>query len=150
MEAGTTKPIEENIILVRQGFETTNAGHLSNDNNNNRPDYVNPLSQGSSESYRSKIRSPNGFIVAESLRSAFGGLHYDVQEIIAANDKVVSIRSVSRKHDKSYKVVDVHRIIDGKRLQNRATCDDLSFMMQLGLVGSASLRPTAMLGHKIL
>ena len=83
MEAGTTKPIEENIILVRQGFETTNAGHLSNDNNNNSPDYVNPLSQGFSESYRPKIRDPDGFIVAESLRTELTGLHYDVQEIAA-------------------------------------------------------------------
>jgi hypothetical protein len=88
MEKGTTNPIEENIMLVRHAFETTNVEDLSNDNNNNnnnnnRPDYVNPLSQGFSESYRPKIRGPDGFIVAESLRSEFTGLHYDVQEIAA-------------------------------------------------------------------
>jgi hypothetical protein len=47
MEKGTTNPIEENIMLVRHAFETRNVEDLSNDNNNNnRPDYVNPLSQG--------------------------------------------------------------------------------------------------------
>jgi len=35
MEKGTTNPIEENIMLVRQAFETTNVEHLSDDNNNN-------------------------------------------------------------------------------------------------------------------
>lgn len=83
MEKGTTNPIEENIMLVPQAFETTNVEHLSNDNNNNRPDYVNPLSQGFSESYRPKIRGPDEFIVAESLRTELTGLHYDVQEIAA-------------------------------------------------------------------
>jgi hypothetical protein len=82
MEKGTTNPIEENIMLVRHAFETTNVEDLSN-NNNNRPDYVNPLSQGFSESYRPKIRGPDGFIVAESLRTELTGLHYDVQEIAA-------------------------------------------------------------------
>jgi hypothetical protein len=62
MEKGNTNPIEENIMLVRQAFETTTVGHLSNDNNNNSPDYVNPLSQGFSESYRPKIRGPDGYI----------------------------------------------------------------------------------------
>jgi len=68
-------------MLVRHAFETTNVEDLSN--NNNRPDYVNPLSQGFSESYRPKIRGPDGFIVAESLRTELTGLHYDVQEIAA-------------------------------------------------------------------
>lgn len=89
------------------------------------------------------------FMVAEAPQCAFPRLHNDVQEIIAANDKVLSIRRVSGKNVISY-VVYVHRIIDDQRLQNRARLDDLSFMMQLGLVGSASLRPTAMVGHKIL
>ena len=106
MEKGTTKPIEENIMLA-------------------------------------------DFIV-DPPQSAFTGLHYDVQEIIAANAKVVWIRRVSGKHVISYEEVYVHRIIDRKRLQNTARRDDLSFMMQLGLLGSASLQPTAMLGHKIL
>jgi hypothetical protein len=104
MEKGTTKPIEEHIMLA-------------------------------------------DFMVAEPPQSALPGLHNNVQEIVAVNDKVVPIRRVSGKHVISY-VVYVHRIKDGKRLQNRR--DDLSFMMQLGLVGSASLRPTAMLGHEML
>lgn len=69
MEKGTTNPIEENIMLVRHAFETANVEDLSNDNNNNnnnKPDYVNPLSQGFSESYRPKIRGQDGFKVAES------------------------------------------------------------------------------------
>lgn len=120
-------------------------------------------SLGFSYSYRSKIRSPNGSIDAvQSPRSTFTGLHYDVQEIIAANDKVASIISASVKHKGnffvipptgcciSYYAINVYRIEDGNRTEHKAIRDDFSFSMKLGLAGPALLRRTNMLGHNIL
>ena len=86
MDKETTNSIQENIRLVRQAFETINAVDLSNVNKPTSPCYVNLASQGFSYSYRSKIRSPDASIDAvQSLRGTFTGLHYQVQEIIAAN-----------------------------------------------------------------
>lgn len=155
MDKETINSIQENIRLVRQAFETINAVDLSNVNKPTSPCYVNLASHGFSYSYRSKIRSQDASIDAvQSLRGTFTGLHYDVQEIIAAN--------ASGKHtgtffvipptgrSTSYDAIHVYRIEDGKRAEHNAICDDLSFMMQLGLVGPASLRQTNTLGHNIL
>jgi predicted ester cyclase len=163
MHKGTTNSIQETIRRVRQAFETIDTVDLSNVNKLTSPYYVNLASQGFSYSYRSKIRSPDGSLDAvRSLRSTFTGLHYDVQEIIAANDKVASIISASGKHKGnfffipptgrsiSYDVIRVYRIVDGKRVEHKAIRDDLSFIMQLGLAGPALLRQTSMLGHNIL
>lgn len=128
-----------------------------------RPYCVSLASQGYSYSYRSKIRSPDGSIDAiQSLRSTFAGLHYDIQEIIAANDKVASIISASVKHKGnffvippsgcsiSYDAIHIYRVEDGNRTEHKAIRDDLSFTRQLGLAGPALLRRTNMLGHDIL
>lgn len=155
MDKGTTNSIQENTRLVRQDIETINTVDLSNVNKLTSPYYVNFASQGCSYSYRSKIRSPDGSIDAvQSLRSTFTGLHYDVQEINSVNAScehtgnffVISPtgRSVS------YDAIHVYRIEDGKKAEHKAIRDDLSFMMQLGLVGPALLRQTNTLGHNIL
>jgi len=127
------------------------------------PYCVSLASQGFSSSYRSKIRSPDGSIDAvQSLRSTITGLHYDTQEIIAANDKVASTISASVKHKGNffvippsgcsifYYAINVYRIEDGNRKEHKAIRDDLSFTMKLGLAGPALLRRTNMLGHNIL
>ena len=155
MDKETTNSIQENIRLVRQAFETINNVDLSDVNKLTGPYYVNLASQGFSYSYRSKIRSPDASIDAvQSLRGTFTGLHYEVQEIIAAN--------ASGKHTGtffvipptgrsiSYDAIHVYRIEDGKRAEHKAIRDDLSFMMQLGLAGPALLRQTNTLGHNIL
>ncbi len=155
MDKETTNSIQENIRLVRQAFETINTVDLSDVNKLTSPYYVNFASQGCSYSYRSKIRSPDGSIdVVQSLRSTFTGLHYDVQEIIAAN--------ASGKHTGnffvipptgrsiSYDAIHIYRIEEGKRAEHKAIRDDLSFMMQLGLADPELLRQTNTLGHNIL
>ena len=155
MDKETTNSIQENIRLVRQAFETINAVDLSNVNKPTSPCYVNLASQGFSYSYRSKIRSPDASIDAvQSLRGTFTGLHYDVQEIIAANASGKHTGTFfvipPTGHSTSYDAIHVYRIEDGKRAEHKAIRDDLSFMMQLGLAGPASLRQTNTLGHNIL
>lgn len=155
MDKETTNSIQENIRLFRQAFETINAVDLSNVHKPTSPCYVNIVSQGFSYSYRSKIRSPDASMDAvQSLRGTFTGLHYDVQEIIAA--------TASGKHtgtyfvipptgrSTSYDAIHIYRIDDGKRAEHKAIRDDLSFMMQLGLAVPALLRQTNTLGHNIL
>jgi hypothetical protein len=125
MDKETTNSIQENIRLFRQAFETINAVDLSNVHKPTSPCYVNLASQGFSYSYRSKIRSPDASMDAvQSLRRTFTGLHYDVQEIIAAN--------ASGKHtgtffvipttgrSTSYDAIHVYRIEDGKRAEHKA------------------------------
>jgi uncharacterized protein (TIGR02246 family) len=102
---------------------------------------------------RSKIRVPDEFIdTVKNLRSAFADLHYKEQETIASGDKVILIVNVTGKHvgnffgiapptgrNISYQAVHIHRIgRDGKIVEHRAIRDDLTFMMQLGVIGPSS------------
>ena len=101
---------------------------------------------------RSKLRGPEEFIdTVKNLRSAFADLHYEEQETIVSRDKVISILNVSGKHvgnffvipptgnDICYRAVHIHRIgNDGKIVEHKAVRDDLSLMMQLGVVGPTS------------
>lgn len=157
MDKETTNSIQENIRLVRQAFETINAVDLSNVNKPTSPCYVNLASQGFSYSYRSKIRSPDASTDAvQSLRGTFTGLHYEVQEIIAANASgkhtgtFFVIPPTDTHTSTSYDAIHVFRIEGGKRVEHKAIRDDLSFMMQLGQAGPALLRQTNKPGHNIL
>lgn len=87
----------------------------------------------------------------KNLRSAFPDLHYEEQEIISQDDRVVFIGMVTGTHKGSfffipptgnkisYEAVHIHTIgKDGKIIEHRAIRDDLKFMWQLGLVKAAS------------
>jgi uncharacterized protein (TIGR02246 family) len=104
---------------------------------------------------RSKLRGPEEFIdTVKNLRSAFADLHYEEQETVASEDKVISIVNVTGKHvgnffgiasptghDISYQAVHIHRIgSNGKIVEHKAIRDDLTFMMQLGIVGPSSIK----------
>lgn len=77
-------------------------------------------------------------------------LHYKEQEITASNDKVVSIMIVTGKHtgdlfgipptgnNFSYQAAHFYTIADDKIAEHKAFRDDLSFMIQLGVIGAAS------------
>jgi nogalonic acid methyl ester cyclase/aklanonic acid methyl ester cyclase len=77
-------------------------------------------------------------------------LYYKEQEIIASNDKIVSIMIVTGKHtgdlfgipptrnNFSYQAAHFYTIADGKIAEHKAFRDDLSFMIQLGVIGAAS------------
>ncbi len=101
---------------------------------------------------RPNLRGPEEFIdTVKNLRSAFADLYYEEQGTIASGDKVISILNVTGKHvgnffvipptgkDISYRVVHIPRIgNDGKIVEHKTIRDDLTFMMQLGLVGPSS------------
>ncbi|MGI0038241.1 MAG: ester cyclase [Nitrososphaera sp.] len=140
---------ERNIKIVRRSMEALNTGDTSRVPEFIHPDYFNHESQASPE--RAKLRGPDEFVdTVKKLRAAFSDLHYEEQESIASNDKVVSIMTVTGKHTGdffgispagrsfSYKAVHISRIADGKIVEHKAVRDDLRFMMQLGVIGAAS------------
>jgi predicted ester cyclase len=140
---------EDNIWIVREVFNTFNTGDITRVNEFISPQYFNHESQ--IDPVRSNLRGPEEFIdTVRNLRSGFDNLHYQVQEIIAAGDKVVSIVNVTGIHTGnfftippsgnkiSYRAVHIHRIVDGKIVEHQAIRDDLSLMVQLGIVGPKS------------
>ena len=141
---------ETGIRVVREALEALNSGDISRVHEFISPQYFNHESQ--MDPVRSKLRGPEEFIdTVKNLRSAFANLHYEEQETIASGDKVISILNVTGKHlgnffgipptgkDISYRAVHVHKIgNDGKIVEHKAIRDDLTFMVQLGLVGPSS------------
>jgi steroid delta-isomerase-like uncharacterized protein len=140
---------EDNIRIVREVFKAFNTGDVTRVNEFISPQYFNHESQV--DPMRSKLRGPEEFIdTVRNLRSAFADLHYEEQETIAAGDKVVSVVNVTGKHTGnffiippsgnriSYRAVHIHRIVDGRIVEHQAICDDLSLMVQLGVVGPKS------------
>jgi uncharacterized protein (TIGR02246 family) len=148
-EIGTETEANEiaNIKVVREALQALNSGDISNVKEFISPQYFNHESQV--DPIRAKLRGPEEFIdTVRNLRSAFSDLHYGEQETIASRDKVISILSVTGKHtgnffviprtgnDIHYKAVHIHRIgEDGKIIEHKAVRDDLTLMMQLGVLG---------------
>ena len=142
---------EQNIRIVRQALEAFNTGDTTRVHEFISPQYFNHESQV--DPVRSKLRGPEEFTdTVRAIRSAFTDLHYDEQETIAAGDKVASIVKVTGKHTGnffvipptgnriSYQAVHIHRISgdDRKIVEHKAIRDDLSLMVQLGVVGPKS------------
>jgi|SRR6188472_1257482 len=139
-----------NISKVRQVFEAFNTGNTIKVNEFISQQYFNHESHV--DPIRSRLRGPAEFIdTVRSLRGAFADLHYEEQETIADGDKVVSIVNVTGKHTGnffvipptgnkfSYQAVHIHRIgDDGKITEHKAIRDDLSLMIQLGVIGPKS------------
>ncbi|MGH9976619.1 MAG: SgcJ/EcaC family oxidoreductase, partial [Nitrososphaeraceae archaeon] len=141
---------EANIRIVRQALEALNSGDTSRIHEYISPDYFNHESQV--DPIRSKMRGPEEFIdTVKNLRTAFPDLIYEELETFASNDKVISTLFVTGEHlgnlfvipptgrKIAYQAVHIHRIgNDGKIVEHRAIRDDLTLMMQLGLVGLTS------------
>jgi steroid delta-isomerase-like uncharacterized protein len=140
---------EENIRIVRRVFKAFNTGDITKVSDFISPQYFNHESQ--IDPVRGQLKGPEEFTdTIRNLRSAFADLHYEEQETIAAGDKVVSIVNVTGKHTGnffvippsgnkiSYRAVHIHRIADGKIVEHQAIRDDLSLMVQLGVVGPKS------------
>lgn len=144
------RKVQSNTRVIRQALEALNTGDLSRIHEFISPQYFNHESQV--DPVRSKLRGPEEFMdTVKNLQNAFPDLHYEEQETIASGDKVISIVTVTGKHmgnffvipptgrEISYQAVHIHRIgNDGKIVEHRAIRDDLTFMMQLGLVGPSS------------
>ena len=144
---------QENIKTVRRAIEAFNTGDTSGVHEFISPDYVNRESQKAKDSYRTQFRGPEEFIdTIKNLRSAFPDLHYEEQEIISQDDKVVFIGIVTGTQTGSfffipptgnkisYEAVHVHTIGKNEKIiEHRAIRDDLKFMLQLGLVKASSI-----------
>ena len=143
---------QEHIKTVRRAIEAFNTGNITNVYEIISSDYINRESQRAKDSYRSQLRGPEEFIdTIKNLRSAFPDLHYEEQEIISQDNKVVFIANVTGTHTGnfffipptgnriSYEAVHIHTMdSDGKILEHRAIRDDLKFMLQLGLIKAGS------------
>ena len=140
---------EKNIKIVRRSIEALNTGDVSKVSEFIHPNYFNHESQAGPE--RAKLRGPEEFIdTVKKLRASFDDLHYTEQESIASNDMVVLLMMVTGKHTGdffgippkgnlfSYQAAHISRIADDKIVEHKAIRDDLRFMMQLGVIGSAS------------
>ena len=150
IKTGTETYEAANVRVVREALEALNSGDIRNVQEFISPQYFNHESQ--IDPVRSKLRGPEEFIdTVKNLRSAFADLHYEEQETIASKDKVISILNVTGKHvgnffvipptgnDICYRAVHIHRIgNDGKIVEHKAIRDDLTFMMQLGVIGPTS------------
>jgi steroid delta-isomerase-like uncharacterized protein len=145
-------PPQDHIKTVRRAIEAFNTGNITNVHEIISSDYVNRESQRAKDSYRSQLRGPEEFIdTIKNLRGAFPDLHYEEQEIISQDNKVVFIANVTGTHTGnfffvpptgnkiSYEAVHIHTMdSDGKILEHRAIRDDLKFMLQLGLIKAGS------------
>jgi len=157
---------EKNIKIARLASQAFNTGDISKVHEFVSPDYINRVSLGFAGiddtsnisnqfrdiiKSRSSLKGPDEFIdTIKSLRDAFVDLHYEEHEIIACKDKVITFVTVSGKHvgnffsipptgrNFTYEAVHVFRIVDNKIVEHSAVRDDLSFMMQLGLVCAAT------------
>ena len=134
---------------MRRSIEALNTGDVTNVSEFIHPNYLDRDSQ--SIPGREKLRGPEAFVdTIKNLRAALSELHYKEQEIIASNDKVVSIMIVTGKHtgdlfgipptgnNFSYQAAHFYTIADGKIAEHKAFRDDLRFMMQLGVIGATS------------
>jgi predicted ester cyclase len=144
-----TEEENKNIKLVRRSIEALNTGDVTNVSEFIHPNYFDRDSQ--SIPGREKLRGPGAFVdIVKNLRAALSELHYKEQEIIASNDKIVSIMLVTGKHtgvlfgipptgnNFSYQAAHFYTIADDKIAEHKAFRDDLSFMIQLGVIGAAS------------
>jgi predicted ester cyclase len=145
------RKVQSNIRVVRQALKVLNTGDIRGVRGIISPQYFNHESQV--DPVRSKLRGPEEFMdTVKNLRNAFPDLHYEEQETVVSGDKVISVLTVTGKHtgnffvipptgrEISYQAVHIHRIgNDGKIVEHRAIRDDLTFMIQLGLVGPSSI-----------
>lgn len=143
---------QENINTVRRAVEAFNTGDTSKVHDFVSSEYLNRESQKAQDSYRAQLKGPEEFIdTIKNLRSAFPDLHYEEQEIISQDNKVVFVGLVTGTHTGSfffipptgnkilYEAVHIHTFDkDGKIIEHRAIRDDLKFMLQLCIVKGIS------------
>jgi steroid delta-isomerase-like uncharacterized protein len=92
-------------------------------------------------------RGPEGLRqIVTMLRTAFPDIHYDVEEVIAEDDKVAARTTMQGTHTGPFmgipptgrRVVQaqIHilRFVGGKAVEHRAVRDDLGLLRQLGVV----------------
>jgi steroid delta-isomerase-like uncharacterized protein len=133
---------EENKHLVRYTFERLmNSGELSLADELVSDDFLNH------DAPPDAPRGPAGLrFIVTMLRTAFPDLHFDTEEVIAEDDKVVARTTLRGTHTgpfmgipptgRRFEQQQIHilRLADGKAVEHRAVRDDLGMMQQLGVI----------------
>lgn len=158
--AYNVKQNRSHIQKVRQLVQILNTGNLENLDGLIHPEYFNHESQVDISSIkdipkdvlqkinmRNDLRGPAEFVdTVKNLRNAFTDLKYEEKEIYSDNYTVISHFVVSGKHTGyffafaptgnsfRYKTVHIHRFEQDKIKEHKAIRDDLTFMLQLGIV----------------
>jgi len=137
--------VEENKALVRRTYEEVlNNGDLDVADELYAREYV-YTSPGSPE-----LRGPEGFKqLVRMLRGAFPDLRFTPEELIAEGDSVVSRWTGRGTHQGEFKGISptgkqvtvtgmvIHRLANGKFVEDREELDALGLLQQLGAIPSA-------------
>ncbi|QBD83142.1 ester cyclase [Ktedonosporobacter rubrisoli] len=137
---------EQNIHVIQQLFEAFNTGDFTLAEAVIAPEYLNHEALDDEEE-RAQRRGPEELAASiKWLRDAFSDLHFEIQEVIAAGEKVVVRALMTGKHtgpfmqvaptgkNISSEQVHLFRLIDGKVAEHRARRDDLGMLLQIGAV----------------
>ena len=140
----------DSINAARQVINAFNTGNVSNVSDFISEQYFNLESQ--IDPVRGQLRGPTEFIdTVENNRIAFPDLRHNEDAIIAQNDTVVSVTSLTGTHtgnffilpptgnEISYDAAHIYTIgEDGKIVEHKAIRDDLTFLAQLGVIQPSS------------
>jgi len=134
--------VEQNKQLVRHAFERLfNRGELALADELVSADFLNH------DAPPDAPRGPVGLRhLVTLLRTGFPDIHYEIEEVIAEDDKVVARTTMSGTHrgplfgiaPTGRRVVQeqIHilRFADGKAVEHRAVRDDLGMLRRLGVI----------------
>ena len=133
---------EHNKHLVQYTFENLfNTGDLALADELVSPDFLNHDAPPEVPPGPAGLRG-----VVTMLRTAFPDIHFETEELIAENDKVVARTTLRGTHTGPFmgipptgrRVVQaqihVLRFVDGKAVEHRAVRDDLGMLQQLGVI----------------
>lgn len=142
------EPTNVNKGLVSRHFEILNTGDVEAADENISPEWFNH--EAKDEPPEGQLPGPEGFKgTVRWLRRAFPDLHFEEQDTIAEEDKIVSYVVMSGTHEgelegmlpfrtgKKFSVRQAHffRVgADAKIAEHWALRDDLGMMQQLGVI----------------
>jgi len=131
--------VERNKELVRRAYDALNRGAIDEFGSFLADDYLEITQEGQT---RSKEECLAEF---EEIKRAMPDVRYDIQELIAEDDRVVVVENYSGSmrgemqgikptgRRMSVTAVDIYRVRDGKLAEVRSVFDTGQVMQQLGL-----------------
>jgi len=139
---------EANAALVRRFFDAYNRNQPELYAEVCSPNYI--CRMGASESVTGLAANLE---MEAYFRTAFSDARWDIQDLIATDDKVVVRRTWSMTHTGEFQGIpatgrtvtgtgiDIFRIQDGQLAEQWSESDNLSFMQQLGALPAADHAP---------
>lgn len=136
----------QDIRAVQTLFEAFNTGNAALAENVLAPDYLNYEALDDEEA-RAQRRGPAEFAASlQWLQNAFSELHFEIQEIIAAEEGIVVRAVMTGKQTGPFmqfaptgraissEQVHIFHLVGGKITEHRARHDDLGMLFQLGAI----------------